>query len=207
MSFFGIKLPLAGGCLLLSATALFLLVTVLFLSGNSSAETDFRMAKHVDAFERQLEMKRHDQLAVIKVRAGSILAEFTTDGCSGGLSIGWEYLAGRIRDFQTTHGTQPPWESCCITHDRKYHTGGPRETTVEESFKDRKKADLALKSCVMQVGLKRAPELSSQYDVSIREIGAIYTGIAELMYRSVRIGGMPCTGLPWRWGYGWPECE
>jgi len=20
-------------------------------------------------------------------------------------------------------------------------------------------------------------------------------------------GGMPCTGLAWRWGYGWPSCD
>ena len=34
----------------------------------------------------------------------------------------------------------------------------------------------------------------------------LYAAIAELMYRAVRIGGIPCSGLPWRWGYGWPEC-
>ena len=31
--------------------------------------------------------------------------------------------------------------------------------------------------------------------------------IADLMYRAVRIGGVPCTGLPWPWDYGWPECD
>jgi hypothetical protein len=203
MSFFGRKLPPAGRWLLLFATALLLLllVTALFLSGKSNSERESRIETRVDALER------HEQLATLKVRAGSALAEFTTDGCSGGLSIGWEYLAGKIKDFQTTHGTEPPWESCCISHDHKYHTGGPRETTAEESFKARKEADLALKSCVLETGLKRAPKLSSEYDVSSREVQIIYTGIAELMYRSVRIGGMPCTGLPWRWGYGWPACE
>lgn len=209
MSFFGRKLPPAGRWLLLFATALLLLllVTALFLSEKSNSETESRIETRVDALERQLEMERHEQLATLKVRAGSALAEFTTDGCSGGLSIGWEYLAGKIKDFQTTHGTEPPWESCCISHDHKYHTGGPRETTADESFKARKEADLALKSCVLETGLKRAPKLSSEYDVSSREVQIIYTGIADLMYRSVRIGGMPCTGLPWRWGYGWPACE
>jgi hypothetical protein len=203
MSFFGRKLPPAGRWLLLFATALLLLllVTALFLSGKSNSERESRIETRVDALER------HEQLATLKVRAGSTLAEFTTDGCSGGLSIGWEYLAGKIKDFQTTHGTEPPWESCCISHDHKYHTGGPRETTADESFKARKEADLALKSCVLETGLKRAPELITEYDVSSREVRIIYTGIADLMYRSVRIGGMPCTGLPWRWGYGWPACE
>ncbi|MBW2682591.1 MAG: hypothetical protein JRC69_03405 [Deltaproteobacteria bacterium] len=209
MSFFGRKLPPAGRWLLLFATALLLLllVTALFLSGKSNSETESRIETRVDTLERQLEMERHEQLATLKVRAGSALTEFTTDGCSGGLSIGWEYLAGNIKDFQTSHGTEPPWESCCISHDRQYHTGGPRETTADESFKARKEADLALKSCVLETGLKRAPELIAEYDVSSHEVQIIYTGIADLMYRSVRIGGMPCTGLPWRWGYGWPECE
>jgi len=31
--------------------------------------------------------------------------------------------------------------------------------------------------------------------------------IAEIMYRAVRLGGAPCTTLPWRWGFGWPKCE
>ena len=30
---------------------------------------------------------------------------------------------------------------------------------------------------------------------------------ADMMYRAVRIGGGPCTGLPWRWGNGWPGCN
>ncbi len=209
MNFFRIKLPPAGSCLLLFATSLLLilLVAALFLSGKSDAETDTKLETRVSALERQLEMGRHEQLTALKVRAGSVLAEFTTDGCSGGLSIGWEYLAGKIKDFQTTHGKEPPWQSCCISHDREYHTGGPRETIAENSFEARKEADLALKDCVLQIGLKRRPELSTEYDILPREAEIIYTGIADLMYRSVRVGGMPCTGLPWRWGYGWPECE
>jgi hypothetical protein len=38
-------------------------------------------------------------------------------------------------------------------------------------------------------------------------VGFIYQGIADLMYRAVRLGGIPCSGLPWRWGYGWPACD
>jgi hypothetical protein len=128
-------------------------------------------------------------------------------GCSGGLSIGWEYLSGRIQNFQATHGSQPAWESCCIKHDQAYHTGGPREATAAESFEARKEADLGLKACVLETGVTRIPELRAEYNVSAREAEILYAVIADLMYRAVRIGGMPCTGLPWRWGYGWPECE
>ena len=194
------KLPLAGKLLLL-------LGIVLFFSGNSSAETTGRLESSIDALERQLEMKRHEQLVDLKADPKSTLTEFTTDGCSGGLSVGWEYMADKIQHFHAMHGTRPAWESCCVTHDRAYHTGGPREATAIESFAARRKADLVLKTCVLETGMKRIPELSAEYTISAREVETLYSAIAALMYRSVRIGGMPCTGLPWRWGYGWPECE
>ncbi|MBW2328043.1 MAG: hypothetical protein JRF04_00210 [Deltaproteobacteria bacterium] len=194
------KLPLAAKLLLLSGI-------VLFFFGKSSAETTGRLESGIDLLERQLEMKRHEQLIDLKADPKSVLAQFTTDGCSGGLSVGWEYLAGKIQHFHAMHGTRPAWESCCVTHDRAYHTGGPREASAAESFEARRAADLALKTCVLETGMKRIPELSAEYNISPREVETLYTAIAALMYRSVRIGGMPCTGLPWCWGYGWPECE
>ena len=175
--------------------------------GIGRAETISTLDSGIDTLERQLEVGRHEQLAAVKIVSRSVLAEFTTDGCSGGLSVGWQFLAGKVKSFQSVHGTQPPWESCCIAHDLEYHTGGVREITADESFTTRRKADLRLKICVQETGLNRATELSNEYDVSIREIEILYTAIADLMYRAVRIGGMPCTSLPWRWGYGWPECE
>ena len=45
-----------------------------------------------------------------------------------------------------------------------------------------------------------------KYDVSAGTGETLYAAIAELMYSAVRIGGIPCSTLPWRWGYGWPEC-
>jgi hypothetical protein len=194
------KPPLAGKSLLS-------LGMLLFLSVGSNAETSGKLASGIDALERQLEMKRHEQLVARKARPQSVLAEFTTDGCSGGLSVGWEYLAGKIQHFHAMHGTRPAWESCCVKHDQVYHTGGAGETTATESFEARREADLELKTCVLETGMTRIPELSAEYKVSPRDVETLYTAIAALMYRSVRIGGMPCTGLPWRWGYGWPECD
>lgn len=184
-----------------------MLLLVLPSSVNTSTDESNNLKSHIDALERQLEMGRHEQLAALKTSPTSVLAEFTTDGCSGGLSVGWEYLAGKIKQFQDMHGLHPAWESCCITHDHAYHAGGEREDTAVESFDARKSADLALKACVLQTGGERTPELSAEYNVSPREVGILYTTIADLMYRAVRIGGMPCTSLPWRWGYGWPECD
>jgi hypothetical protein len=189
-----------------SRTLLLLIIAPRF-SGNTSAERPDKPESGVDVLERQLEIGRHEQLAAGRAHPDSVLAEYTTDGCSGGLSVGWEYLAGKIQRFHIMHGTRPAWETCCITHDRAYNNGGLREATAIERFEARKESDLVLKACVLETGVKRTPELSAEYNVSAREVEILDTAIADLMYRAVRIGGMPCTGLPWRWGFGWPECE
>ncbi len=160
-----------------------------------------------DAVERQLEMGRHELLVIRKAKPQSILVPFTTDGCSGGLSEGWEYLAGKIDNFHARMGSKPAWESCCVTHDLAYYTGGERYSTAQESFLARKEADLVLKACVLSTGSQQMPVMAAEYNFTPREVEVLYTAIAALMYRAVRIGGMPCTGLPWRWAYGWPACE
>jgi len=161
----------------------------------------------IDALERQLELERHERLVLLKSEPGNTLAEFSTDGCSGGLTVGWEYLAGKIENFQKQHGTQPAWEHCCVAHDRRYHRGGPSKATASESFDLRRQADLELRACVGETGTVRAPLLSEEYGLSVGQVMTLYDTIAELMYRAVRIGGVPCSGLPWRWGYGWPVCN
>ncbi|MEN8200092.1 MAG: hypothetical protein ABFR63_08470 [Thermodesulfobacteriota bacterium] len=186
------------------------LLLTLLVSPGSGAEKETResaFSPEMDRLERQLEMKRHEELTKLKGQESSRLTEFRTDGCSGGLSVGWEYLAAKIPHFQEIHGDKPPWESCCTTHDRVYHSGGPRQISVSMSFEARKKADLALESCVLESGEQPPPELMETYNLSAAELEKLYRGIASMMYRAVRIGGMPCTGLPWRWGYGWPECQ
>ena len=161
----------------------------------------------IDKLERQLEIDRHEQLLRLKSDPASTLAAFTSDGCSGGLTIGWEYLAGKIARFQKQHGTQPAWEDCCVAHDRRYHTGGPDKVTASKSFRLRREADLELQVCVMETGAQRASFLSQEYGLSVEHVEEVYDVVAELMYRAVRLGGVPCSGLPWRWGYGWPECQ
>jgi hypothetical protein len=48
--------------------------------------------------------------------------------------------------------------------------------------------------------------MSRQLDIPETELAAAYDVIAGLVYRAVRAGGVPCSTLPWRWGYGWPKC-
>ena len=184
---------------------LIVLACTLLISCSDSTEGDSPNAQ-VDQLERQLEMHHHKDLLARQSMSDSTLAAFTTDGCSGGLSIGWEYLADEVDGIREYHGIRPPWEDCCIDHDRFYHAGTSSNATAEESFEARKQADLALLACVVDTGNSRAAELSSEYGVSQEAVHALYSTIAELMYRAVRMGGVPCSGLPWRWGYGWPEC-
>jgi hypothetical protein len=89
---------------------------------------------------------------------------FTTDGCSGGMTAIWKFLWRK----------DPPWNNCCVEHDKLYWKGGSR--------KDREEADWALVECVSNNG---------------------YPIFAYLMWCAVRIGGNPLLPFSWRWGYGW----
>ena len=171
------------------------------------ADSTDTMEVDSDTFEYKIEIQYHKDLVASKNQPTSSLNEFTTDGCSGGLSVGWQYLAGKIEKFRDVHGDQPPWESCCVSHDRAYHEGGGRDASVDLSYRLRRRADQILMACVQGTGTGRADELSVAYGISEQEVSSLYTVIAKMMYRAVRLGGIPCSGLPWRWGYGWPECE
>ncbi|MBT8361475.1 MAG: hypothetical protein KJO32_11010 [Deltaproteobacteria bacterium] len=186
---------------------IFISAAIMLLGGSCSAEENVAAEPNHNSLERQLEIGRHEKLAAIKKQADSHLADFSTDGCSGGLSAGWEYLADKVPKLQSVHGARPPWESCCIEHDRLYHPAGTMETSAEQSFSLRQQADADLRSCVFDTGALRTPELAAEYDLSPKEVELVYAAIAELMYRAVRLGGVPCTGFSWRWGYGWPSCE
>lgn len=59
---------------------------------------------------------------------------FTTDGCSGGMTLLWNFLFDR----------NPPWNGCCVEHDKFYWQGGTAE--------DRRWADAGLLIGVAQKG-------------------------------------------------------
>jgi hypothetical protein len=139
--------------------------------------------------------------------ADSTLAEFTTDGCSGGLSVGWDYFAQELGFFRERHGTKPPWASCCVEHDRSYHSGGGAGLTAAQSFTAREQADEELRVCVLSTATERGDSLQADYDLSAKQTAVLYETIADSMHLAVRLGGMPCTGLSWRWGYGWSDCS
>lgn len=68
------------------------------------------------------------------------------------------------------------WVHCCFTHDMSYWVGGKKENKLE--------ADAQLGQCVA--------EETSEFHGSLMELGVL-------------AGGLPDTGLPWRWGYGFEE--
>jgi len=168
------------------------------------------LAEEQSGFEEQIikfALIRHEKLLTEIATTTNKLTPFISDGCSGGLSVGWNYMAGKITKLKAIHGSRPPWESCCVSHDRMYHSGVILGDSSRMSFNRRKEADLRLKTCVIETGKTRSKKLLAEYDVSSEELETIYQTIAELMYKAVRLGGIPCSGLPWRWGFGWPACR
>lgn len=136
----------------------------------------------------------------------SSITPFTTDGCSGGLSAGWQLMANAIPAFKRKFGDKPVYESCCVTHDKTYWQGSTGNNT-EQGYDLRLEADAALEQCVIDVGQQHRDTLAREFDVPVEKIDATFKITAILMYKSVRIGGAPCNFMPWRWGYGWPQCS
>jgi hypothetical protein len=134
----------------------------------------------------------HRPLMTVVTAPDSVLAPFVSDGCSGGMSDFWAAAAAGIPAFERLAGLQPPWESCCTVHDRAYHDAGGA-TEAAASAVARLQADAALRQCIAAT----APGPDRQ---------ATWDAIAEAMFQAVRLGGLPCTGLSWRWGYGFAQC-
>jgi hypothetical protein len=149
--------------------------------------------------DRAAELPAHRALAAARAASGDALAPFETDGCSGGMSMVWGFVAERFPAFAAAQGDRPPWEACCVAHDRLYHAAGA-DPDPAASFDARLEADEALRSCVLETVGDAAFGLPPE---AARPAAA---ATAEAMFLAVRLGGGPCTGLPWRWGYGRAAC-
>ncbi len=148
---------------------------------------------------RELENLRMRQLQTVQI--GKNIADFASDGCSGGQSQGWEVFAEIIPGFEQQFSDRPPWETCCVAHDREYWRG-----LAIDGYRLRKNADVELRQCVLDTGLQLSSKLSERFSVSEKNVKQAFSLTADLMYRAVRLGGQPCSLLPWRWGYGWDRC-
>jgi len=173
-------------------------LAVLICTGAANAED------WANQLSRNIELPAHVWLA--EQRSNSdVPTEFTTDGCSGGMSSLWTFMAERYPAFSEAHGGVPPWEDCCVTHDQAYHIAGP-DPDPDVSYDARLTADQALRQCVKETASVRDSVLIEQYGMSETQVRAAYEAISKSMFQAVRLGGGPCTGLPWRWGYGYPQC-
>ena len=159
-----------------------------------------------NALERSFEIQAHQKLMDIVTDETTWLTPFATDGCSGGMSEAWRVVATLFPDFRDVHGSEPPWEACCEVHDMDYFAAGETRT-ADESFSARLNADIELRECVIREGTARTDDLATIYDVEPELIHRAYQAIGSTMFRAVRLGGTPCSGLPWRWGFGYPRCD
>jgi len=153
----------------------------------------------------RLEVRSHSKLLDLREQDEVTLAPFTTDGCSGGMSATWKTVAEMFPGFAELHEHTPPWESCCVTHDQAYHLGGA-VLTPKASFDARLEADQILEQCVLATAAENYDMLQAEYGVTVPQIDTAFRMISSAMFDAVRFGGGPCSGLPWRWGYGWPQC-
>lgn len=159
----------------------------------------------LDQWGKSRELVAHEAL-LTRIAEGSGRPDiFTSDGCSGGLSLAWRQVASMWPEFAELHQERPPFEGCCVSHDRAYHgiRGAP---TAELSYQARLKADRRLRACVLEVGEQRQADLGATYGISDTYSALIYDQLATAIYYAVRFGGGPCSGQPWRWGYGYPDC-
>jgi hypothetical protein len=154
-----------------------------------------------DAF-KALEDPQMQRLAAQQQRLGVNIAAFRSDGCSGGMSAAWSYLSDTLPEFLRYAGDKPPWEHCCIAHDRDYWRG-----MTQNGFAEREQSDARLRDCVRATGERSGAEIAETLGLPQQEVTDMINLTSELMYQAVRLGGGPCTGLPWRWGHGWPECS
>jgi hypothetical protein len=158
-----------------------------------------------DDLEFRIEISRHERLVKRRQAQSAPLEPFRSDGCSGGLSLAWAFISANVPAMMRRHGDRPPWEACA--HDQAYHMGGRSDLDAKSSFEARRTADEKFRMCVISSGEERLDSLSAEYNLSREEVSRIYQAIADIMYRAVRLGGIPCSGLPWRWGFGWPDCD
>lgn len=159
------------------------------------------LANPLDEAARAIEEVNMERLHAVQTRPGVTIDEFRSDGCSGGLSESWKTLARVWPEMARAIGDEPPWEACCVAHDRDYWRG-----ESIDGFEKRLRSDTRLRQCVENTGREQSAAIGQRLDIPRTEIDEIFELTAELMFRAVRLGGGPCTGLDWRWGHGWPRC-
>ncbi|MEP4036887.1 hypothetical protein [Pseudophaeobacter sp.] len=182
-----------------------LLFLGLLLAAPHAGKAEEAQMGRLSQWARDLELGTHAVLLERIADLAETPSEFTSDGCSGGLSESWRQVAGYWPGFAARYSKAPPFEPCCVTHDRAYHDiTGARSAMA--SYDARLAADQALRLCVQQLAQEQGAELAWVYGVSPEVLQQAFWRLSQAMFYAVRFGGEPCSGLPWRWGYGYPNC-
>ena len=137
------------------------------------------------------------------------LDSFSSDGCSGNVSNLWKSAVTALSDqsptFSEKYSTAQdiPFESACVTHDKTYHQG-------EGGYVARLRADNDLRTAILNYGISNSEDIKTRTGIdSTEQVIFMYEVIAESVYRGVRLGGAPCTGMSYAWGFGYNNgfCE
>lgn len=147
--------------------------------------------------------ERQKMMRLQQTKERYALDTFKSDGCSGAVSDAWRLAARELPDtFPKLAGNyaevdEPPFEYACIAHDRIYHKG-------EGGYVGRLKADNALREEILTYSMSHLEDIKERTGLEHDESALfLYEIIAEAVYRGVRIGGAPCTGQQYAWGYGY----
>lgn len=90
-----------------------------------------------------------------------------------------------------------PFESACVEHDYLYYKG-------EGGYEARLMVDNKLRSDIINYAISNWQEITEKTPLKTKEeVIFAFEKIAEMIYRGVRIGGSPCTGQPYAWGFGY----
>lgn len=153
------------------------------------------------------EIWAHERLIAARGAGAATPKPFSSDGCSGGMSVIWREMSSSLPLLQQQIGQAPPWEQCCIVHDRAYHNAMEADA-AQASFDARLNADWVLRQCIVATGVRLAAEDAPiAPEFSKIAIEQTYMLIGDMVFSAVRVAGAPCSGLPWRWGYGYETCS
>lgn len=140
-----------------------------------------------------------------QVKRSISLQPFYSDGCSANVSKNWQLAITKISaysdSFAATYAdiTSIPFESACIEHDRAYHQG-------IGGYAGRLSADNQLRAAILTYGTTNTTLIQDRTGLkSPAEAIYLYELLAETIYRGVRLGGAPCTGESYAWGFGYGD--
>ncbi len=147
--------------------------------------------------------EQRGMLLLTRTKEAVSIEPFTSDGCSGNISSAWNTsIKGLSRLFTDIDARyfdtkRIPFEDLCIAHDRAYHVG-------EGGYAGRLRADNALRDGILTYALEDLENIKRRTGLSSDETALyLYERIADLVYFGVRLGGAPCSGKPYAWGYGY----